>query len=222
MDKTFLSVKGLAKKLNVSEKTIYRMITDSKIPYGIKIGGQWRFNSEQISKWVQQSDGTKGEQKADRNITLSDTLTDSSITYKLCGTNRDEVLDQLLSIMNQFTHDQILSIKKNILYKESIISSSFDGISVMVADQAQGLALSRSLLAVAYTDTPLDFRATDKKLTSIVILIIPANRTEQLILTARLRGLLTRQNFIKGLKSEPNRSGIMSLFAEYEKKLFPE
>lgn len=222
MDNIFLSVKELAVKLHVSEKTIYRMINDNKIPYGIKIGGQWRFNSDKINKWVQQSAGAKSENKADHGITVAGSITDSTIIYKLCGGNRDEVLDQLLSILNQFTDEEILSIKKSILYKESIISSSFDGISVMTADHGLNINLSKSVFAVAYLDSPLDFRAIDGKITSIVIMIIPANRTEQLILGMRLRGLLTNQDFIKGLRKEPNRSSLIKFISEYEDRIFPE
>lgn len=221
MDKTFLSVKELAVRLSVSEKTIYRMINDNKIPYGIKIGGQWRFNAEKIDKWARQSASGSGD-KADRAITLSSTLTDSTIMYKLCGGNRDETLDQMLSILNIFSAEEMLGIKRNILYKESIISSSFDGISVMTADYDGHVHTSGSVLAVAYLDRPLDFRAIDGKKTSIVILMIPANRTEQLILNTRLRGLLTRPEFTAGLKSEPNRSGLINLIKDQENRLFPE
>jgi PTS system nitrogen regulatory IIA component len=43
-----LSVRDVAKHLNVSEKTIYRMIKDEMIPC-FRVGGQWRFDSLEIN-----------------------------------------------------------------------------------------------------------------------------------------------------------------------------
>lgn len=220
MDKTFLSVKDLAAKLDVSEKTIYRMINDNKIPYSLKIGGQWRFNAEKIEKWAQQVAVGEENKTENKNISIADTLCDSTIMYKLCGNNRDEVLDQLLIIMNRFSEDEKQHIKRNILYKESIISSSLEGVSLMVCDYDSEINNEASVFAVAYLDHKLDFKAIDAVETEIVILIIPSNKTEQLILTTRLRGLLNNPQFVTELKNEPNRSSLTALFAKFESEIF--
>ncbi|MFA6898886.1 MAG: helix-turn-helix domain-containing protein, partial [Desulfurivibrionaceae bacterium] len=52
MDKTFISIKGVAEKLGVSEKTIYRMVGDNQIPFAVKIGGQWRFKADEVVDWI--------------------------------------------------------------------------------------------------------------------------------------------------------------------------
>lgn len=221
MDSTFLSVKDLSAKLNVSEKTIYRMINDNKIPYCLKIGGQWRFNAEKIEKWAKQTAGGEEAKKVNRDTSISDVLCESTIMYKLCGENRDEVLDQLMLILNRFTENEKQHIKRSILYKESIISSSLDGISVMVCDHDIAASLDTSVFAVAYLDHLLDFKAIDSVNTGIVILIISPNKTEQLILTTRLRGLLADPEFVSELKTEPNRTRLISLFAKFESELFP-
>jgi excisionase family DNA binding protein len=40
--------------LNVKHSYIYRLTSEDRIPY-IKIGGQLRFNQEQIEKWLRQN-----------------------------------------------------------------------------------------------------------------------------------------------------------------------
>ena len=218
MDTTFLSVKDLSVKLSVSEKTIYRMINDNKIPYGIKIGGQWRFNAEKIEKWSRQAPEKGG--KPNRELSISELLCDSTIMYKLCGNNRDEVLDQILTILNRFSETEKTAVKRSVLYKESIISSSLNGVSVMVSDYDSDIQPEKSVFAVAYLEKKLDFRALDGEKTEIVIMIIPANKTEQLILTTRLSALLTNQDFLNRLKSEPNRSETTELFRQFESSIF--
>jgi PTS system nitrogen regulatory IIA component len=220
MDTLFLSVKDMSAKLNVSEKTVYRMINDNKIPYGIKIGGQWRFNSEKIDKWVNSGSASEESTPSLKDITIGETLDYGSVIYKLCGTNRDETLDQILSILSRFTTEEKQNIKKNILYKESIISSSVSGVSVMIADYDQQINSGKSVFAVAYLDTPLDFKAIDGIATEIVILIIPANTTEQLVLSTRLRGLMHNDKFVQILRSEPTRSALIEYVKDLESKLF--
>jgi PTS system nitrogen regulatory IIA component len=210
----------MSAKLNVSEKTVYRMINDNKIPYGIKIGGQWRFNSEKIDKWVNSGSASEESTPSLKDITIGETLDYGSVIYKLCGTNRDETLDQILSILSRFTTEEKQNIKKNILYKESIISSSVSGVSVMIADYDQQINSGKSVFAVAYLDTPLDFKAIDGIATEIVILIIPANTTEQLVLSTRLRGLMHNDKFVQILRSEPTRSALIEYVKDLESKLF--
>jgi PTS system nitrogen regulatory IIA component len=47
----FLSVKQLAEHLQVSEKTIYRMLWRGDLP-GHRVGGQWRFSRSQVDYWL--------------------------------------------------------------------------------------------------------------------------------------------------------------------------
>jgi excisionase family DNA binding protein len=46
-----LTVKQLAKILNVNERTIYRMASAGKIP-GFKVLDSWRFLEEDIMNWI--------------------------------------------------------------------------------------------------------------------------------------------------------------------------
>lgn len=52
MDKTFYTIRSMASKLGVSDKTIYRMVNDNQIPFAVKIGGQWRFRVDAIDTWL--------------------------------------------------------------------------------------------------------------------------------------------------------------------------
>lgn len=49
-----LTLKELANFLNISERSIYSYIKADKIPY-YKVGGQYRFNEEEIIKWLGQN-----------------------------------------------------------------------------------------------------------------------------------------------------------------------
>jgi len=46
--------------LNISRATLYRWATENAIP-AIKMGGQWRFDKEQLDKWLDDQENIKKE-----------------------------------------------------------------------------------------------------------------------------------------------------------------
>lgn len=220
MDKTFLTVKGLAAKIDVSEKTIYRMINDKSIPFAIKIGGQWRFNSEKIEKWILSSQaGEQQQARANHKIKITDALTIGQIIYRANGQNRDEVIDEILEMTAGLSADAMISIKKHILYKESIISSSLQGLSFMVPQIETIPQIEKSALLIAFLEKPMDFKAIDQVDTEVVILLLAANKTEQLILTTRLQRLLMEADFVCMIKKQLNRRELIEQIAAMESTL---
>ena len=51
MPEDVLTVRELAKYLKVTERTIYRMLGNRKIP-AFKVGGSWRFRLAEIDEWI--------------------------------------------------------------------------------------------------------------------------------------------------------------------------
>lgn len=50
-----LNVRGLAKKLSVSTRTVHRHLTNKMFPFAIKVGGAWRFKEEDVEKWIEKN-----------------------------------------------------------------------------------------------------------------------------------------------------------------------
>ena len=50
MDK-ILTIEQLAEYLQVSTKTVYRMVKNGEVPC-IRVSGQWRFREERIQQWL--------------------------------------------------------------------------------------------------------------------------------------------------------------------------
>lgn len=51
MASSFLTLRDVAKLLQLSEKSVYRLAQAGKIP-GFKAGGTWRFRREDVDGWV--------------------------------------------------------------------------------------------------------------------------------------------------------------------------
>jgi excisionase family DNA binding protein len=64
-DIRLLTLDEAAALLQVSKRTLQRMIKTSELP-AFKVGGQWRLRETQLRQWVEhrQSSGIEGEEKA--------------------------------------------------------------------------------------------------------------------------------------------------------------
>ncbi len=54
MTERTLTIKELAKYLNVTGRTIYNLLERGELP-GFKVGANWRFRKEDIDKWIEDS-----------------------------------------------------------------------------------------------------------------------------------------------------------------------
>lgn len=48
-----MTLKEVAKYLKLTEKTAYRLAAEKKLP-GFKVGGSWRFKSEDLETWIEE------------------------------------------------------------------------------------------------------------------------------------------------------------------------
>ena len=59
MTEPTLTIKELARYLNVTERTIYNLLERGELP-GFKVGANWRFRKEDIDKWIEENMIKKG------------------------------------------------------------------------------------------------------------------------------------------------------------------
>ena len=50
-DRRCLTLKEVANYLKLADKTAYRLAAEGKLP-GFKVGGSWRFKTEDIESWI--------------------------------------------------------------------------------------------------------------------------------------------------------------------------
>ncbi|OKY74669.1 MAG: hypothetical protein BM485_12570 [Desulfobulbaceae bacterium DB1] len=223
MDKSFINIKEFARKMGVSDKTIYRMLTDNQIPFALKMGGQWRFRIEAVDAWLAGQTGmTFGTEEVNYNITVRGALTNGSVLYRIHGDNRDEALDELLATIPHTGGFDSSTIKMSILAQESLVSSSLKGVACMRPSRGYSALVANSIMLLAFLEQPTDFKALDRQKVEIIILTLPANEVEEAILDTRLRRLLMEPAFLAELKKQPPRKEILQLIQESEERLLPQ
>lgn len=61
MTDAILSLKEVASYLKVTERTVYRLLSDDMLP-GFKVGGSWRFRKVDIDEWIESQIHQRAEQ----------------------------------------------------------------------------------------------------------------------------------------------------------------
>ena len=225
MDKTFISIKGVAEKLGVSEKTIYRMVGDNQIPFAVKIGGQWRFKADEVVDWIdsqKQPATTVPRKKTDYRISLASALENGAVLYRIHGSNRDEIIDELLAALPYSAGIDGKAVKISVLSRESVASSSMAGIAWMRPDPALPIYLEKSMVILAFLEQAVDFKALDQRKTELLFLVLPANNTEMAILERKLWRLSMSAPFLTGLREQLTRKKLLDFIVAQERVAFPQ
>lgn len=221
MDKNFVGVKEMAANMNVSEKTVYRMLNDDQFPFAVKIGGQWRFRKDAVSSWIQRQSKTNAKDKTvDHTITCTEAIQNGAVLFRIHGCNRDEALDALLTSLPYNPNFDPAQFKLSVLMRESLASTCLDGISCMTPSTEYPIFVDKSLVILAFLEERADFKALDNILAQAIFLIIGANSGEQFLLETRLRRLFMEKMFKEDLLSQPGRQELIQLIQDWENKLF--
>ncbi len=211
----------MAGKLGVSEKTIYRMLNDNQIPCAVKIGGQWRFRADAIDAWLTaRTNLESGRGKADSTISVASALDQGAVLYRIHGRNRDECINELLASLPYMAEIDHQALRVSIFTRESLASSSMQGIAAMGISDERPLYFPKSMILLAFLEKPADFKALDGVATEAFFLVLPANRAEQGILETRLTRLCQDEPFRAMLKEQRPRREVLEAVRSREEQVF--
>lgn len=80
-DDEILTIKELASYLKIAEKTIYRFVSEGRIP-GFKIGGSWRFRKSEIDQWTKsKAEAVDMNQAEKQSSTKTESYTEHQAAY---------------------------------------------------------------------------------------------------------------------------------------------
>lgn len=66
MQEILLTAEQIAQYLNVDKFTVYRLVTQGKIP-AFKVGSQWRFKKSMVEAWIRSNMNTSSPNKSSPN-----------------------------------------------------------------------------------------------------------------------------------------------------------
>jgi len=220
-----LNVREAASLLNISEKTIYRMVKSGSIPC-FKIGGLWRFSESELVQWVKSS-GTstpaptiarRASEEESGEISISNLLLKGGIFYRVAGDTKEEIIkNSLQSVKRDEPQEYIARLFKAIMKREDLCSTAIGHGIAMPHPRPFGEFLNhRSSISICFLESPVDFGSMDGSDVYVLFFIFPQSEERYLKIQSRLLRLLKEADLLSKLNELPLRPRMIELISTME------
>jgi len=225
MESQLLTIKEVAERLNLSEKTVGRLAQKSDLP-GTKVGGHWGFRPEVVAAWQSRQNNvpvseqplpasTTGVTEA---LTLVGALNPLRMNLNLMSADKDAVLRELAMLVIPPSEKRLLSaLVKALKAREELCSTCVsEGVAIPHSRNALIGVVDRPVIGYGRHPTGLDFAALDGKPVRHFFLLCAPNVREHLQLLARLARILRQPAFCERLDAAATPQDVVSVIQEAE------
>ncbi len=184
-----LSVRDVAKLLEVSEKTVYRWVSQQKLPAS-RIGDQYRFNRAELLEWatanqVRVSPRIFHEEASDEVTSLEESLRSGGVFYRVAGTDKTSVIREVVQIIplpEEVNRQFLLEV---LLARESLGSTGIgDGIAIPHVRNPIVLHIERPIISLCFLEHSIDFDAIDgRPVHTLLTIVSPTTRAHLKLLS---------------------------------------
>lgn len=222
-----LSVKDVAELLNVSDKTIYRMIKDETIPC-FRVGGQWRFDRREIASWVEDTRefhyraSRKGAPSDGESISVTELLRMGGIYYDVAGNTKEAAIMSCLdSIKTSIPQIDTKRLFDAIIERENLCSTAIgNGIAFPHPRPFREFTASLSSIALCRLECPIPFGALDNENVNTLFFIFPKSEKRFLRIQAKLSRLLKDDQVMLAVKRNVPVNQLYDIFLLKEAEIF--
>lgn len=212
-----LGVRDAARLLNVSEKTIYRWISQGTLP-AYKIHEQYRFNRAELLEWatakkinVSADIFTEAESEVSDIPELTAALTTGGIRYRVGGVDKVSVLESAIRVMplpQEVDRDFLLSV---LVARERLASTAVgNGIALPHVRNPIVMHVPGPMITLCFLENEIDFDALDGKQVHTLFLIVSPTVTAHLSLLSRLAFALHQDDFLSVIMRQGTREEILA------------
>ena len=221
-----LSVKDIAKLLNVTDRTIYRWIKQESIPV-YRINDQCRFNRAEIIEWatsrripLSADYLTEPEEGKMPLPSLADTLKTGGIVYRVEGTDTPTVLHNVVQVMKLPEEVDREFLYQVLLARENLGSTGLgNGIAIPHVRNPIVLHITKPIITLCFLEHPIDFSAIDGEPVDTLFTLISPTVRAHLHLLSRLGFVLRNPAFRAAIKEQRLRDQILEELVRAENTL---
>jgi PTS system nitrogen regulatory IIA component len=230
-----LTTRQLAQYLQLSERSVYRMLERGELP-ATRVGGQWRFRKSAVDEWLDQGgmalagdDSAAGSSAAAtpaaaadaQQFGVADRLSANNIMLDLAPGSPSEVLAELVARLQLPEPADRGLLLARLLERESLCSTAVaDGIAVPHTPRTRPRVLRHhDVLAIARTTSPVAFGALDGNPTSVFVLVLAADERAHLTLLAKMARLV-REPVVRTALRTGDAATIRAVLRQTESSLF--
>ncbi|MBF0565778.1 MAG: PTS sugar transporter subunit IIA [Nitrospirae bacterium] len=222
-----MSVKDVAELLNVSEKTIYRMIQNETIPC-FRVGGQWRFDRREITSWLEDTRAFSWKTTIDNasfedeeSISIAEFLKRGGIYFKLPGKTKNAAIAACLEriktgIPQIGTQIDIKWLYDSIVQRETLCSTAVGNGIALPHPKSFGKFTESSYIALCFLEKLIPFAALDNEDVDTLFFIFPKSETRFLRIQSKLLRLLRDEEVLSVVKKTPSADNVSGVYDIYE------
>lgn len=197
-----IGVREAARLMNVSEKTIYRWIKQSKLP-AYKVNEQYRFNRAEILEWATSNkvnvpvEMFEEQGEADARVpSLVEAIRAGGIHYRLGGSDKATVLKSVMDVMPLPAEVDRSFLYRVLMARESLGSTAIgEGIAIPHVRNPIVMHIPCPMVTVCFLEHPIEFGALDGKPVHTLFTIISPTAKLHLSLLSRLAHALRQPAF---------------------------
>jgi nitrogen PTS system EIIA component len=211
-----LTVKDVSELLNVSEKSVYRWISERGLP-GYRLSGQYRFNRAELLEWATRNKVNisptvfQEDKEAMPLPDLADALQAGGVFYRLSGSNKESVLRsvvEFLRVPEEVDRDFLLEM---LLARESLESTGIgEGMAIPHVRGPIVLHVPKPLVTLCFLEKPVEFGALDGQPVHALFTLITPTVKSHLHLLARIAFALRDEELKTLIRQQGSRDAILA------------
>lgn len=217
-----LSVKDVAKLLNVDDKIIYGWIKQGEIPV-YRINDHYRFNRAEILEWAisQQIAHTAQDSNAAAGFTgLVEALKTGGFVYNVAGDDKPTVLRNVVDVMQLSAEVDRDFFYEVLLARENLGSTGIgEGVAIPHVRNPIVLHVTQPIITLCFLTKPIEFGSIDGLPVDTLFTMVSPTVRMHLHLLARLGFVLRNPDFKAALKAQLPQDKIIEALSFAESKI---
>jgi PTS system nitrogen regulatory IIA component len=224
-----LTAKQLAEYLQISQRSIYRLLERGELP-ATKIGGQWRFRKTAIDEWIDLHMGRLGSEDLrqlsrgakDEEVRVGNLIDEMNALLPVPAGDRATVVREFVHHIRFPEPVDLTLLIERILEREELCSTALpDGVALLHTARTTPRVLRlHDLVALGRVERPIAFGALDGSLTDTLVLLLARDEGRHLALLAKMARLCRESEVLHGLRTLTTARAIVDLIRRTEEALF--
>lgn len=226
-----LELSDVAELLNVSEGTVRRWISDSKIPY-YRLNQRFRFSRSEIENWVLEckqsrskfSPFTSQEEKNPERLGtqqygLFRAIHRGGVWSNVEGSTKEEVLCSAMQTIANELHLDAEVLTELLLDREKLMPTALSNGIAVPHTRDFLLQDSYDVVSVVFPKKPIEYGALDGKPVHTLFFLFACDDKRHLHLLAKLAHLSSTPENLSFLQKRPSKEKLLDAIKSWEAKL---
>jgi len=221
-----LSIKTVARGLNLPASTIERWIRQGRIPVQ-RSGTDVVFSHAALEKWAATHNlpfSLNGNQADDLPPEALDSLASAmqrgKVCHRIAGEDAGAVLRSAVACIDFLSADTQDELFEKLIEREQLASTGIgNGIAIPHPRDPLSQPPETPVITTCFLEKPIDFNAIDDQPVSVFFLLISPTVKHHLHLLSRLSFCIRDKAFVAFLRAHPDAAALFSRIAEFEKQL---